>query len=97
MANTYTQQQIPLTTTKKSYSISEAKLKKILDHNDRLREQLDLPRIPVSEASLSLIEYCKLTKDPLLPSVWGPVSREQDPFAPAAGGSGSSSSCCTVM
>jgi guanine nucleotide-binding protein subunit gamma len=52
MANTYTQQQIPLTATKKAYSISEAKLKKILDHNDRLREQLDLPRIPVSEASL---------------------------------------------
>lgn len=37
--------------TKKSYNISEAKLKRILEYNERLREQLDLPRIPVSEAS----------------------------------------------
>jgi guanine nucleotide-binding protein subunit gamma len=46
MANSYTQ-----FTSKKSYNISEAKLKRILEYNERLREQLELPRIPVSEAS----------------------------------------------
>ncbi|RCH78996.1 hypothetical protein CU098_006644 [Rhizopus stolonifer] len=96
MADTYTQQN-RLMNKNKQYNISEAKLKKILDYNDRLKEQLDLPRIPVSEASLSIVDYCKSTKDPLLPSVWGPVSKEQDPFAPAAGVSGSSSGCCIVM
>ncbi|CAO3680855.1 hypothetical protein G6F70_002446 [Rhizopus microsporus] len=98
MTNTYTQQhQIPLTTTKKSYNISEAKLKRILEYNERLKEQLDLPRIPVSEAASSLIDYCNSTKDPLLPSIWGPVDKEHDPFAPAAGGNKTSSNCCIVM
>ncbi|OBZ87603.1 Guanine nucleotide-binding protein subunit gamma [Choanephora cucurbitarum] len=91
MANTYTQLAF-----KKSYNISEAKLKRILEYNERLREQLELPRIPVSEASQSLIEYCSHTRDPLVPSIWGPISKEEDPFAPAAGGSGASG-CCIVM
>jgi guanine nucleotide-binding protein subunit gamma len=45
----------------------------------------------------SLIEYCNSTKDPLVPSIWGPVSKDEDPFAPAAGGSNSESGCCIVM
>lgn len=45
--NTYT----PTAITKKSYNISEAKLKRILEYNQRLREQLELPRIAVSDAS----------------------------------------------
>ncbi|GAA5802959.1 G-protein gamma-like domain-containing protein [Helicostylum pulchrum] len=92
MPNSYTQ-----LTSKKSYNISEAKLKRILEYNERLREQLELPRIPVSEASASLITYCNSTKDALIPSIWGPVSKEEDPFAPTAGGSGGSSGCCVVM
>ncbi|KAG2192371.1 G-protein gamma-like domain-containing protein [Mucor mucedo] len=92
MSNSYTQ-----LSSKKSYNISEAKLKRILEYNERLREQLELPRIPVSEASASLITYCNSTKDPLIPSLWGPVSKEEDPFAPAAGGNGRTSGCCIVM
>lgn len=46
MPDTYTQ-----LTSKRSYNISEAKLKRILEYNERLKEQLELPRIPVSEAS----------------------------------------------
>lgn len=46
MPDTYTQ-----LTSKRSYNISEAKLKRILEYNERLNEQLELPRIPVSEAS----------------------------------------------
>ncbi|KAI8881112.1 hypothetical protein K501DRAFT_253871 [Backusella circina FSU 941] len=85
-------------TTKKTYNISETKLKRLLEYNERLQSQFELPRIPVSEASASLIEYCNATKDPLIPSIWGPVSKEEDPFAPAAGGSkGGESGCCVVM
>jgi guanine nucleotide-binding protein subunit gamma len=63
-------------------AVSEQKLKKLLENNQRLRYQLDMPRIPVSEASISLINYVKTTKDYLVPSVWGPVDRKDDPYAP---------------
>lgn len=36
----------------------------------------------------SLIRYCKTTRDYLVPSVWGPVQKGEDPYAPAAGGGG---------
>jgi guanine nucleotide-binding protein subunit gamma len=38
-------------TTKKTYNISETKLKRLLEYNERLQSQLEIPRIPVSEAS----------------------------------------------
>lgn len=40
----------------------------------------------------SLINYCKGTRDYLVPSVWGPVSKGEDPYAPAGGGCN-----CTAM
>ncbi|EMD38076.1 heterotrimeric G-protein gamma subunit [Gelatoporia subvermispora B] len=61
-------------------STSELKLRRLFEHNERLREDLMRPRIRVSEASASLIRYCKTTKDHLVPSVWGPVSKAEDPF-----------------
>ncbi|KAJ1733159.1 plasma membrane localization protein [Coemansia biformis] len=71
--------------------MSEHKLRKIVELNGRLKEQLELPRIPVSQASDSLIAYMSNTKDYLLPSVWGPPPH--DPFAsPTSGGCG-----CSVM
>ncbi|KAJ2613581.1 hypothetical protein COEREDRAFT_40991 [Coemansia reversa NRRL 1564] len=71
--------------------MSEHKLRKIVEHNSRLKEQLELPRIPVSQASESLISFVTSTKDYLLPSVWGPPPH--DPFA-----SQTSGSCgCSVM
>ncbi|KAL0083677.1 G protein gamma subunit [Phycomyces blakesleeanus] len=79
-------------TTRRAQNISEAKLNRLLELNQCLREQLDVPRITVSSASSSLIEYCKNTKDPMVPSVWGPIDKKEDPFAPAAGGG-----CCAVM
>jgi hypothetical protein len=36
-----------------SQSVSETKLKKLLEFNVQLKEQLDIPRVPVSEASKS--------------------------------------------
>ncbi|KAK7020422.1 G-protein gamma subunit [Favolaschia claudopus] len=52
-------------------SMSELKLRRLTEHNQRLREDLARPRVRVSEASASLIRYCKTTKDHLVPSVWG--------------------------
>ncbi|PCH37758.1 G-protein gamma subunit [Wolfiporia cocos MD-104 SS10] len=75
-------------------SMSELKLRRLTEHNQRLREDLARPRIRVSEASANLIRYCKTTKDPLVPSVWGPVARNEDPYA-QQGGSGKS--CCIVQ
>ncbi|KAI8980433.1 GGL domain-containing protein [Pilobolus umbonatus] len=92
MATTYTPH-----VSKKSYNISEAKLKKLLEYNERLKDQLEQSRIPVSVASKSIIDHCKTTRDPLIPSIWGPVSKDEDPFAPAAGGNNGSVACCIVM
>ncbi|EIN07203.1 G-protein gamma subunit [Punctularia strigosozonata HHB-11173 SS5] len=73
-------------------SMSELKLRRLTEHNQRLKEDLHRPRIRVSEASRSLIDYCKNTKDPLIPSIWGPLNKGEDPFAPPATGC-----ACTIM
>ncbi|RUS25649.1 G-protein gamma subunit [Jimgerdemannia flammicorona] len=78
--------------SKRSQNLSESKLKRALEHNQRLREQLDIPRIKVSEASEALIKYCNSTKDHLVPSVWGPVDRGADPYQPTTSGG-----CCIIM
>ncbi|KAI8915853.1 G-protein gamma-like domain-containing protein [Gorgonomyces haynaldii] len=70
--------------------MSELKLRKLMEHTQRLKEQLDLPRIKVSEAGATLISYVNSTKDPLVPSVWGPVDKKDDPFQATGGG------CCTI-
>ncbi|CAO1634711.1 unnamed protein product [Parajaminaea phylloscopi] len=67
-------------------SMSELKLRRLTEHNERLKEDLARPRIKVSEASDSLIAYCKSTRDVLVPSVWGAVDKKEDPYAPAGGG-----------
>jgi len=40
----------------------------------------------------SLIQYTKATKDYMVPSVWGPVDKKDDPYAPTTQGG-----CCVVM
>ncbi|OWZ74827.1 guanine nucleotide-binding protein subunit gamma, other [Cryptococcus neoformans Bt85] len=62
--------------------MTELKLRRLMEHNHRLREELARPRVTVSIASISLINYCRATKDPLIPSVWGPLPRSEDPYAP---------------
>ncbi|EKM82425.1 hypothetical protein AGABI1DRAFT_82206 [Agaricus bisporus var. burnettii JB137-S8] len=75
-------------------SMSELKLRRLLEHNQRLKEDLARPRLKVSEASASLIQFCKTTKDHLVPSVWGPVGRADDPYNnQGAGGL----KCCIVQ
>ncbi|KIM54324.1 hypothetical protein SCLCIDRAFT_1222128 [Scleroderma citrinum Foug A] len=75
-------------------SMSELRYRRLLEHNQRLREDLARPRIRVSEASAGLIRYCKTTKDPLVPSVWGPVQKAEDPYA-LQGSKGFS--CCSIQ
>ncbi|KAI0341632.1 guanine nucleotide-binding protein subunit gamma [Trametopsis cervina] len=74
-------------------SMSELKLRRLIEHNQRLREDLARPRIKTSEASASLINYCKSTKDHLIPSVWGPADKADDPWAPQ----GKTGCGCIVM
>ncbi|CAG8499253.1 9965_t:CDS:2 [Dentiscutata heterogama] len=76
----------------KQQSLAESKLQRLVEFNLRLRRELDFPRIRISEASDSLIRYCRNTRDFLVPSVWGSVDRRDDPYASA------SSSCnCYIL
>ena len=43
-------------------------------------------------ANRSLIQYTKVTKDYMVPSVWGPLDKKDDPYAPTTQGG-----CCSVM
>lgn len=56
----------PSMSSRPKQSMSELKLRRLLEHNQRLRDDLARPRIRVSEASASLIRYCKTTKDHLV-------------------------------
>ncbi|TYJ55591.1 hypothetical protein B9479_003741 [Cryptococcus floricola] len=73
-------------------TMHELKLRRLLEHNHRLREELARPRVMVSVASMNLINHCRSTKDPLIPSVWGPLQKGEDPYAPVDNGS-----CCSLM
>lgn len=42
------------------HAISEAKLRKLLELNGKLKEQLEISRIPVSEASRSYVYHLLL-------------------------------------
>ncbi|KAF9979010.1 hypothetical protein BGW42_001180 [Actinomortierella wolfii] len=71
---------------------TELRLQRQLEHNKRLREQLEQNRISVSQASASLIKYCQSTKDYLLPMIWGTVDKRDDPFVAQKSGCG-----CSLM
>ncbi|KAF9912153.1 hypothetical protein EC991_000563 [Linnemannia zychae] len=71
-----------------SSGVSDVKLKRFLEHNQRLQEQLEMRRISVSEASQSLIKFVMGTKDLLIPTLWG--NPPSDPFSKQATG------CCTI-
>ncbi|MCJ1409221.1 Guanine nucleotide-binding protein subunit gamma [Ptychographa xylographoides] len=57
----------------KKQSMADLKLRRLNELNMRLKEDLERPRIRVSEASMSLIQYCNSTKDFMVPSLWGQV------------------------
>jgi len=76
----------------KKQSMADLKLRRLNELNLRLREDLDRPRIKVSEASMSLITYCNTTKDFMVPSLWGQVDKREDPYVQQQ-----SPSCCAIM
>ncbi|KAL4067718.1 G-protein gamma-like domain-containing protein [Scleroderma citrinum] len=75
-------------------SMSEIRYRHLLEHNQRLQEDLTRYRIRISEASAGLIRYCKITGDPLVPSVWGPVQKTEDPYALQAS---RGFNCCSIQ
>ncbi len=88
--------------------MSEIKLRRLTELNARLKDDLDRPRVRVSEACLtydvseiaqaylcSLIEYTRVTEDHMVPSVWGNVDKKDDPYL--AQQQSTKSGCCTVM
>lgn len=77
---------------KNKQSMADLKLRRLTELNNRLREDLERERIPVSQASKSIIAYCNSTRDYMVPSVWGAVPRGEDPYAPQQSGG-----CCVMM
>ncbi|KAI1435531.1 GGL domain-containing protein [Xylaria sp. CBS 124048] len=73
-------------------SMADLKLRRLVELNSKLREDLGRERIPVSQAAKSIIAYCNSTRDYMVPSVWGPVPKGEDPYAPQQSGG-----CCLVM
>ncbi|KAG5437493.1 hypothetical protein PCANB_000921 [Pneumocystis canis] len=73
-------------------TMSELKLRRMAELNSRLKEELERQRIPVSEACQSLIMFTTSTKDAMLPSIWGPIDRRNDPFSPKK-----AFTCCNLI
>ncbi|PVU95271.1 hypothetical protein BB561_001914 [Smittium simulii] len=74
----------------KKLSKQERQYQKIVILNQQLTEELNKPKIPVSQASDALVSYVQNTTDPLLPAIWG--RNEADPYADKP-----SSSCCIII
>ncbi|KAI9873196.1 MAG: Guanine nucleotide-binding protein subunit gamma, partial [Pleopsidium flavum] len=55
----------------KKQSMADLKLRRLNELNLRLKEDLDRPRVKVSEAAMSLITYTNNTRDYMVPSIWG--------------------------
>jgi hypothetical protein len=66
---------------RKMQQAAERKYQKLCRLTNRLRDQLRLQTIPVSKAAVSLVNYTISVKDPLLPSVWGPMEKRDNPYA----------------
>ncbi|OXV08755.1 hypothetical protein Egran_03486 [Elaphomyces granulatus] len=69
----------------KKQSVADLKYRRLQELNSRLKEDLDRPRVRISEASIS-------TRDFMVPSVWSQVDKREDPYAPQQSGG-----CCTIM
>ncbi|KAG9633145.1 hypothetical protein KCU64_g15943, partial [Aureobasidium melanogenum] len=77
----------------KKQSMAELKLRRLNELNQRLQEDLNRRRIPVSEASMDLIAFTdKEPKDFMVPSRWGTIDKRDDPYAPQQSGG-----CCIIM
>jgi guanine nucleotide-binding protein subunit gamma, fungi len=86
MPSGYASREDPGQMKKNKQSMADLKLRRLTELNTRLREDLERERIPVSQASKSIITYTNSTKDFMVPSVWGTVDRKDDPYAPQQSG-----------
>ncbi|ANB11716.1 Ste18p [Sugiyamaella lignohabitans] len=66
------------------------KLKRMIERNARLRNELAKDRIYASNACLSLIRYMHTTRDRLIPPLWGYLEEEESVIEEP------SSTCCTI-
>ncbi|KAL5327032.1 hypothetical protein ACEPPN_004722 [Leptodophora sp. 'Broadleaf-Isolate-01'] len=82
MPSGYSSREDPGQIKKNKQSMADLKLRRLTELNTRLREDLERERIPVSQASKSIISYTNSTKDFMVPSVWGTVDKKDDPYAP---------------
>lgn len=82
----------PVQLKKNKQSMAELKLRRLTELNLRLTEDLERPRVRLSEAAMGLINYTNATKDFMVPQIWGSVDKRDDPYAPQQSGG-----CCTVM
>ncbi|UNI21287.1 Guanine nucleotide-binding protein subunit gamma [Purpureocillium takamizusanense] len=71
---------------------AQLQLKRIEKINLRQQEELGRERVPVSVAAMSIVKYCSETKDYMVPSAWGRIPRDEDPYATKQ-----SNGCCTAM
>ncbi|KAJ5054752.1 uncharacterized protein L3040_001016 [Drepanopeziza brunnea f. sp. 'multigermtubi'] len=92
MPSGYSSREDPGQIKKNKQSMADLKLRRLTELNTRLREDLERERIPVSQASKSIISYTNSTKDFMVPSAWGSVDKKDDPYAPQQSGG-----CCIVM
>jgi hypothetical protein len=77
---------------RKMQQAAERKYQKLCRLTNRLRDQLRLQTIPVFKAAGSLVNYTVSVKDPLVPSVWGPIEKRDNPYA------ATNSSCsCNIL
>ncbi|OLL26841.1 Guanine nucleotide-binding protein subunit gamma [Neolecta irregularis DAH-3] len=83
----------PILTQKQAgQNMLDLKLRRLQELNARLAEDLERPRIPVSEACQSLLAHAKSTKDHMVPSIWGPIDKKEDPYTLQ-----STAGCCVAM
>lgn len=82
MPSGYSSREDPGQMKKNKQSMADLKLRRLTELNTRLREDLERERIPVSQASRSIINYTNSTKDFMVPSVWGTVDKREDPYTP---------------
>ncbi|TPX70164.1 hypothetical protein SpCBS45565_g01948 [Spizellomyces sp. 'palustris'] len=68
--------------------MSELKLQKLIALNERLRQDEELPRVKVSEASKALVTFVTSTSEPLTSN----LKPEENPFTRKPKGGG-----CTIL
>ncbi|WEJ94208.1 Guanine nucleotide-binding protein subunit gamma [Yamadazyma tenuis] len=82
--------------------IQQIKLQRIQELNLKLKESLLRPRVPTSEASLSIINYTLQIPDYLIPIMWS-LSPEQNRFQRfqihqnTHKSASTTSGCCVIM